>query len=499
MDFTPQLSINLMDLDLVGRSTPDPLRFAFSHKRGAHAGGNMAMVPPVQIQQQINAALQHAHLTERNRCLYIHIPFCRVRCTYCNFFQYASSKTLIEQYFAILLEEIKWKAAQPWTQAAPFQAVYVGGGTPTDLSAIQLKQLGNAIHDYFPLTPDCEMTLEGRINRFNDHKFESALEGGFNRFSFGVQSFNTQVRRSAKRLDDGEDVFNRLQHFISYKSAPIVLDLLYGLPYQNLDNWQQDLENYLALGADGVDLYQLIEMQGLPMADAVAKGKLPHPADTPTKATMYKMGVEFMNKHHQRRLSVNHWASSNRERSIYNSLAKTTAEVLPIGAGAGGNIMGLNMMQSREMESYIKSIKEKQHPVMGAMKSRDNDPIIKYIKSAFDHGVMSGVMLNNVTNQTLSQLIENTQPLNVPNCALYRSLQPLFDKWQQNGLAINQDNYLSLTLAGQFWSTTLAQSLISVLQQNWDSLLSQLQENVISNQSSKDKQSNTHKAQLILA
>lgn len=442
--------IDTKNTDIVGLSTPDPLRFAFSRKRSAHAGGHMDMVPPPQVQQCLAEALGNNSAQKdigAPRCLYIHIPFCRVRCTYCNFFQYASSKQLMESYFEALLAEIRWKAAMTWTQAQPFQAVYVGGGTPTDLSALQLEQLGKAIRANFPLTADCEITLEGRVNRFGKDKFESALEGGFNRFSFGVQSFDNHVRRSAKRLDDKDYVIETLQSMMSYNAAPIVIDLLYGLPYQNLENWQTDLETYLEVGVDGVDLYQLIEMKGLPMERAVAQGKLPYPADTPTKASMFQMGVEFMAKHHQRRLSVNHWASTNRERSIYNSLAKTTAEVLPIGAGAGGNVGGLNMMQHRDMDKYIEAIQQKNFPVGMVMRSSPDRAITSYVKSVMDRGVLSKKGLNTVAEG-----------------AFFEGLRPLFMAWHQNGLIRLSEDYVELTLAGEFWATTLAQNLIQVIQ-----------------------------------
>ncbi len=438
--------IDYNDVELVGQSTPDPLRYAFARKAAPHAGGKVVPVPPTQVQSTLESALQHAPDISGSRCLYIHIPFCRVRCTYCNFFQYASSKTLIEQYFDALMTELKRKASQPWTQAAPFQAVYIGGGTPTDLSAEQLKTLGRAIRDHFPLTPDCEMTLEGRINKFGNDKFEHALEGGFNRFSFGVQSFDTQVRREAKRLDDGDVVLKRIQELVAYNSAPIVIDLLFGLPYQTLDIWQRDLEGYIESGAHGVDLYQLIDMKGLPMHRMIEQGKLPMPADTPTKATMFERGVKFMADHHQRRLSGNHWAKDNRERSIYNSLAKTTAEVLPIGAGAGGNVAGLQMMQTRNMDDYIEAIEAKQYPVPMMMKASPATPLNNHIKASFDRGVLSRRHLNQVSGTDL-----------------YSDLMPLMKAWEKNGLVKLNNDYLTLTLAGEFWNVTLSQNMIRVV------------------------------------
>lgn len=432
---------------IVGKDTPDPLRFAFTAKLGAHAGGTMKPVNPVHIQSELLEALSFAGEAS-GRCLYIHIPFCRVRCTYCNFFQYASSETLIAEYFQALVTEIKRKSALPWTQSYPFQAVYVGGGTPTDLNAVQLQQLGELIHQYFPLTPDCEITLEGRVNRFDESKFEAALEGGFNRFSFGVQSFDSKVRRSAKRLDDGDVVMNTLQKLVRYNAAPIVIDLLYGLPHQTLDIWQRDLEAYIESGVDGVDLYQLLELQNLPMSRLVEQGKLPNPADTATKASMYEMGVAFMAEHHQRRLSVNHWASGNRERSIYNSLAKTNAQVLPIGAGAGGNFNGLSTMQHRDMNAYIQSIEANEFPCAMVFKSSSEASIQSELKAAFDKGVLLKHELG----------------------MWFESLMPLFDMWQQRGLVTITPKAVALTLAGQFWSVNLASNAIKVIQNQAQSL-----------------------------
>ncbi|QIA63696.1 heme anaerobic degradation radical SAM methyltransferase ChuW/HutW [Vibrio astriarenae] len=436
--------IDLENLELTGQHTPDPLRYAFKRKGGAHSGSAARPIAKEETQSRLTQALGESVDKRSPRCLYIHIPFCRVRCTYCNFFQYASSTKLMDAYFEALKTEIKRKSAEAWTQSAPFHAVYVGGGTPTDLSGAQLQQLGQMIHQHFPLTPDCEVTLEGRINRFGEDKFESALEGGFSRFSFGIQSFNTQVRRAAKRLDDGDVALERIQNMVAYNSAPVVIDLLFGLPHQTLDIWQKDLELYLESGADGVDLYQLIDMKGLPMQQMVEQGKLPAPANTATKATMFEMGVNFMAKRYQRRLSCNHWARGNRERSIYNSLAKTTAEVLPIGAGAGGNVSGLQMMQTRNMEDYIQAIEADQYPVAMLMLADANREITSCIRAAFDRGVLSKQVLNHTAGWDI-----------------YSAAMPLFEKWQTNGLVKVDGDYIALTLAGEFWNVNLAQNLIN--------------------------------------
>ncbi len=160
------VDIDKFDESVLGSDSPDPLRFAFVKKHSAHAGGASVPVPPPQQAGVLSSIASDQNVRNNKRCLYIHVPFCRVRCTFCNFFQNAASRKLVDEYFAALMQELKEKAALPWTQSGIFHAVYIGGGTPTDLSPEQVRVLGQAIHDYFPLASDCEITLEGRINRF---------------------------------------------------------------------------------------------------------------------------------------------------------------------------------------------------------------------------------------------------------------------------------------------------------------------------------------------
>ncbi|KJY82838.1 coproporphyrinogen III oxidase [Vibrio galatheae] len=444
------LSIDKFDESILAVKTPDPLRFAFARKSSPHAGVRLKPLAVDEKERALKQLFAADGEKSHKRCLYIHVPFCRVRCTFCNFFQNAASRQLVDDYFEALMLEIKHKAWMQWTQAGTFHAVYVGGGTPTDLSAQQIEALGKAIRHYFPLTADCEITLEGRINRFSDEMFQRALEGGFNRFSFGIQSFNTQVRRSAKRLDDRETVLERITALSATEQAPIILDLLYGLPYQTIDIFEQDLADYLSTGAHGIDLYQLVVGANAPMLNLVEKGRIPSPATTPDKASMYELGSRFMQKHHMRQLSVNHWARDNRERSQYNSLAKTYAQVLPIGCGAGGNIGGYSMMNHRTLDTYMNAIKSGDSVVAMMTKQHALEPIFAALKAGFDRGVVSRAMMPEFGA-----------------CSSYDYLLPLFNHWQEKGLLQVQGDYFSLTMAGQFWAVSLAQACIQVLQSTY--------------------------------
>ncbi|RCU45609.1 heme anaerobic degradation radical SAM methyltransferase ChuW/HutW [Corallincola holothuriorum] len=432
--------------DMTGRPSPSPLQYAFSGKTSAHAGrGGQPPFAAEVAQQQLTNLFGTPVKAQGKRALYVHIPFCRVRCSFCNFFKYASSPQLMEQYFQCLLVDLERKAAQPWSQSQPFDAVYIGGGTPTDLTAEQIYSLGERIRAWLPLRDDCEITLEGRLNKFNQHKFERALAGGFNRFSFGVQSFDTQVRKAAKRLDDRETLLKQLKSLTASNSATIAIDLMYGLPHQTTQSWQQDLEDTLESGVDGVDLYQLLNFQGTGIQRALDNGQLDSLMDTPQRALLYRQGADYLNQAGLKQLSYCHWASTDKERSRYNRLAKSGAEILAVGAGAGGNIGGLSYMQPRDIEPWQTALEANQWPVAMMMAKGKQHQRNARIVGACDQGAVSAELLG---EQRFKHAI------------------PLFSAWQQNGLAMLDDEKVTLTLAGQFWSVNMANGLLAYLNEN---------------------------------
>ena len=205
------------------------------------------------------------------RAAYFHIPFCRTKCSYCGFFQNTTKEAMVEKYVGYLVREIEMTAQLPNVQSAPIQAVYFGGGTPTDLTAEQIRRLGKVIRENLPLANDCEITFESRFNGLTDEKIDACVDAGFNRFSLGVQTFNGEIRRKMSRIDTEEVISERLQKLMSTGQIAVVIDLIYGLPYQTMDDWLKDLDKLIESGIDGADLYQLILMGGTRMAASIEK------------------------------------------------------------------------------------------------------------------------------------------------------------------------------------------------------------------------------------
>ncbi|MFG0832148.1 heme anaerobic degradation radical SAM methyltransferase ChuW/HutW [Aeromonas bivalvium] len=427
---------------MTGLSTPDPLAFAFTAKTSAHASRGGAA--PLMLDDAGWRAWWQRPSEAQERAIYIHVPFCRKRCSFCNFFENGANPARMSRYMAALCDDLQRAAESPFGQSRPFSAVYVGGGTPTDMAAGDLSRLASAIRR-FPLTVDAELTLEGRLNGFDDEKWQTALAGGFNRFSFGVQSFNTAVRQQAARFDDRETLLSRLAALTRHNEAVIVADLIFGLPRQNEAVWRQDIADVMASGVHGVDLYQLIPMQGTNLARADEKGTLGWAADGQQRAVMYADGARTLEAGGWDRLSCSHWRRTDAEQSRYNQMAKWGAEILPFGAGAGGNIHGHGLMYGRDLapwhEAQAKGVRA---PGM-VMRPNPDARLDGLLRGGLDTGWLA-----------LSQLPQG----------LVSHLMPLFEAWQRHGLARLSAERLALTLAGRFWNVNLQAGLFEYLQSN---------------------------------
>ena len=162
--------------------------------------------------------------------VYIHIPFCRLACTYCGFYKEKADAEKQALYTDSLVKEIRSLADFPYVRKSQTGAVFFGGGTPGLLTPSQISRIMEAVKDTFHLLPEAEVTMESSLSDMTEEKMRAAIESGINRFSFGVQSFDTRVRRSVGRGDSREAVAEKLAGLAKEK-AGMVIDLIYGLPY----------------------------------------------------------------------------------------------------------------------------------------------------------------------------------------------------------------------------------------------------------------------------
>ena len=429
----------------LGLVCDNPMSGAFPHKRVVHAGLNGILISPKESQSVWDTVMRGTPKRGQMQCAYIHIPFCKTKCTYCGFFQNGTSQSIEDNYIDGLIGELKLASESPRLKDGLIHAVFIGGGTPTSLSPANSERLLKAIKEYLPLANDYELTLEGRIHDLIPENLEVWMNNGVNRMSIGIQSFNTEVRQMVGRLDTKETVLERLAALNAYGQCSVVIDLIYGLPGQTMAVWEQDLADLVSSGVDGADLYQLNVFDGSDLNRDIASGKVPPAATTSMQGDMFEFGRTYLEARAYRRLSAAHWSANNRERSLYNILAKAGVPMFPFGSGAGGNGDGYGMMLHRALKPYEDMVSRGEKPFMALMKQSDLQPFVNQVVSQLEQGYLN-----------INTLIAMDPRLG--------ELNWLYTLWEERGLVSYNGLLYKLTAAGEFWTVNITQSTLEAME-----------------------------------
>ncbi len=203
--------------------------------------------------------------------LYLHVPFCQKRCTYCDFNTYAGQSERIPDYVAALSREIAMLGASSPTKI-PVHTLFFGGGTPSLLSAPHYETLLKTIAAAYDLQPGLEASLEANPGTVTGPYLKSLRAAGFNRISFGMQTADPGELALLGRIHDFYDVIRAVQWARQAGFAQINLDLIFGLPFQSLETWQASLEAALRLNPEHLSLYALTVEHGTPLYRWVGRG-----------------------------------------------------------------------------------------------------------------------------------------------------------------------------------------------------------------------------------
>lgn len=217
--------------------------------------------------------------------VYLHIPFCKSRCSYCDFATdvYRESGA-VERYVAALCAEIQKSKVK---SQRPVNTIYFGGGTPSLLSASQLERILEAVNEKFDVGDAAEITLEMNPATVTPESLAGYLELGVNRASFGVQTFNDRDLKLLARGHDANDARNTFKMLRGAGFSNISFDLIIGLPGQTLDDWQRNLDEALKLDPEHLSLYILEVHKATPLAEQIRSGRRPRP-DEELAAEMYE-------------------------------------------------------------------------------------------------------------------------------------------------------------------------------------------------------------------
>jgi anaerobilin synthase len=425
----------------------DPLRAAFPARRPLMPWTDQAPVKPGDIPalwETLTGSVRVGDSTKRPRVVYVHIPFCANHCLFCGFYRHRAEPETLRAYVDALIEEIGSDAARPGVRAVPISALYLGGGTPSAVAADDLGRLLTALRTHLPLAEDCEITVEGRVAGFTTDKIDACIAAGANRFSIGIQTFDTGLRRRLGRRASGAEARAFLTA-LSARPAAVVIDLIFGLPGQNDDAWCADLDVASALALDGIDLYALHQVPHAPLAAAVERGKLSPPATIGEQAGRYAEGMARLTARDWWPLSNSHLARTRRERNRYNLLVKQGADCLAFGAGAGGSFGPFSFSLHADLDAWHAASARGEKPIASLRLAAPGQPLRHRLSGTIEIGRLD-----------LPAITAGLDP------ALAERLATLCAQWQRAGLLVPDGKALALTTAGRFWSPNLLRALHQV-------------------------------------
>ena len=283
--------------------------------------------------------------------IYVHIPFCRSKCDYCDFYSLAGQESRMDDYQKALIAHIK--ETGPLARGCQVDTVYFGGGTPSYFGEKRLRELLRTIAKRFDLSKDAEVTVECNPDSVDLKMLQNLRRAGVNRISLGVQSANPCELSSLHRPHDFEQVKAAVQAARKAKFKNLSLDLIYGLPGQDLTGWKDTVEQVLALEPEHLSCYGLKVEPGTLLDYRVSRGeKLP---DDDAQADMYLWMVERLGEAGYRQYEISNFARAGFQ-SRHNLKYWMGRPYVGFGPGAHSDFGGRRYSFVRDLEKYISGV-----------------------------------------------------------------------------------------------------------------------------------------------
>ena len=283
--------------------------------------------------------------------IYIHIPFCRSKCEYCDFYSLAGREDRMDDYQKALIAQITESA--PLARGYSVNSVYIGGGTPTWYGEKRLCELLRLINKKFKMAKDVEITMEANPDSVTEKGLRAMRRAGVNRVSLGMQSACDRELQDIHRPHTFQQVSAAVAAARKAKIKNLNLDLIFGLPGQTEDSWHETVEAALALSPEHLSCYGLTVEEGTPLAGRVARGeRLP---DDDMQASLYLWTVERLAKAGYEQYEISNFAKPGCQ-SRHNLKYWMGREYMGFGAAAHSDFGGCRYAYVRDLEGYIRGV-----------------------------------------------------------------------------------------------------------------------------------------------
>jgi oxygen-independent coproporphyrinogen-3 oxidase len=306
---------------------------------------------------------------ERDFGVYLHVPFCRVRCGYCDFNTYTAEElrgTKRSDYAGQAIAEVGLAAHVLERAGLPARAistVFFGGGTPTLLPASDLAAMLSAVRDTWGLAPDAEITTEANPDSVDAGYLLALKAAGFTRISFGMQSAVPHVLATLERTHDPERI-PLVVRWARDAGLDVSLDLIYNTPGESLDDWRTSLEAAIAARPDHLSAYSLIVEDGTKLARRIRRGELARPDDD-LAAEQYELADRMLADAGYEWYEVSNWARGTAHRSRHNLAYWRGHDWWGIGPGAHSHVGGVRWWNVKHPAAYAERILAGRSPAAG--------------------------------------------------------------------------------------------------------------------------------------
>ena len=287
--------------------------------------------------------------------LYIHIPFCLSKCPYCAFNSFTLAKQDTTAYLNALHLQMRRLAAHPQVAKHVFSTIFVGGGTPTIYSGKQLVELISAALHHFQFTSQPEITVESNPNSLNLGLLTSLREAGVNRLSIGVQSFSDKFLVRLGRTHSVSQAANALEAARTAGFTDLNIDLMYGLPGQDCEDWRQTLETACQYWPEHLAVYELTVEEKTPFAEMAAVGVLDLPNED-VVADMAELTLQVLSEAGFVRYEIANFAQPGKE-CLHNINYWHNGQYLGLGAGAVSYITGSRISNISDPGRFARRVK----------------------------------------------------------------------------------------------------------------------------------------------
>lgn len=414
------------------------------YEKRANVGGGYPIVPQVKNLDYFMNILQSKKTNGEKGAIYIGIPFCYARCTFCPFFQSLDNEKKRKQYLTALKKEIEMYSKSDYIMTSEFSALYFGGGTPSCLSTDEIKDILNYCMEIFSLSKNAEITFEASTINFDEEKMRVGLDCGVNRISLGVQTFNDYIRKLLNLKDIGKEAYQTIETAHRVGCDNVDIDLIYNLPGQTMDICEKDIEKAIELGVENISYYSLAVFPKTKLAKQLESGDVPPIGNTAFEIDLFLRGVDILTDAGYKRQHVSLFILPGKEH-IYSPMTYGPYDLLGCGSGARGSIQNYVYSNTRTVDKYDNMVNMKKYPIDNSMKLSKMDNMAIFMRR--------GLLMGSIDKKAFQSLF---------GVGLESAFPEIINNLTQRGLININEREIRLTDVGVIWAANVGDEFASV-------------------------------------